>query len=634
MTRFNTLRRLRRIAAFSLFCLGTSLSVAAQTPDVNNAATVEAFVDGVVKPTMAANHSPSGVVALMKDGEMIFAKGYGYQDVDKRIPMDAENSLVRPGSISKLFTWVAVMQLVEQGKLDLDADVNSYLSSFKVKETWPGQPVTLRHIMTHTAGFEAGGLGYLIMNDASRIIPLAEALEKYQPARINPPGVHTGYSNWGSALAGLIVQNVSGMDYNDYIETHIFDVLGMKNATFREPLPEQYQPHMAKAYGYAAGAYHEQNYEIISNFAPAGSLAATAYDMSLFARALLNGGGFDGKRILKPETMQQILDEGFSHDPRVRGTGLGFLKRRYGPDDLENFGHDGGTTIFLSHFGLSLKEDMMLFSSFSGPGASAVHKAFVKAFYDEFFPRDIPRLTPPADFADRAAKYAGIYHSWRGNFTLAESLTRPLGGSPVAPMPDGTLLIAGKRYVEVEKNLFREVDDYGRVAFQEDADGNITGYVIDGTGVMQFYKAPIYETWSFIQTYVGLALLLFVGVMLKLAFRFREYRTERGLEKTAMRASVLLALINLLFVIFGYMGVSVGEQALTYALPNTLKIALVFPLLATLAALYHAYVAYRVWRLGAFTGVAARIRYSVITAAGLFMVWFYAYWNLIGFNYY
>ena len=634
MTRFPAFATLCHAVALSLLCLGASVSASPQAPDVNNPAIVEAFVDGVVKPTMAANHSPSGVVALMKDGKMIFAKGYGYQDVNKRIPMNAETSLVRPGSISKLFTWVAVMQLVEQGQLDLDVDVNTYLKAFKVKDTWPGQPVTLRHIMTHTAGFEAGGLGYLIMNDASRIMPLAEALEKYQPARINPPGVHTGYSNWGSALAGLIVQNVSGMDFNDYVETHIFDVLGMKNATFREPLPSKYEPHMAKAYGYGAGAYREQNYEIISNFAPAGSLAATAYDMSLFARALLNGGGFDGKRILKPETMQQILDEGFTHDPRVRGTGLGFLKRRYGPDDLENFGHDGGTTIFLSHFGLSLKEDMMLFSSFSGPGASAAHKAFVKAFYDEFFPRDIPRLTPPADFAERASKYAGIYHSWRGNFTMAESLTRPLGGSPVVPMPDGTLLISGKRYVEVEKNLFREVDDYGRVAFQEDADGNITGYVIDGTGVMQFYKAPFYETWGFIQTYVGLSVLLFIGVMLKLAFRFGEYRAAKGPEKTAMRASVLLALMNLLFIAFGYMGVSVGEQALTYALPTTLKVALVFPLLATFAALYHAYVAYRVWQQGAFTNVVAHIRFCVVTAAGLFMVWFYAYWNLIGFNYF
>ncbi|WP_417451928.1 serine hydrolase domain-containing protein [Kordiimonas sp.] len=609
------------------------LAAQSQVPDVTDARVVEAFVDGLVKPTMAANHSPSGVVALMKGGDMIFAKGYGYQDVDNRIPMDAENSLVRPGSISKLFTWVAVMQLVEQGKLDLDADVNTYLNTFQVRDTWPGQPVTLRHIMTHTAGFEAGGLGYLIMDDASRIMPLAQSLERYQPARINPPGEHTGYSNWGSALAGLIVQNVSGMDYNDYIETHIFDVLGMNNATFREPLPKKFEPHMAKAYGYGAGKYHEQNYEIISNFGPAGSLAATAYDMSLFAQALLNGGSLDGNRILKPETMQQILNEGFTHDPRVRGIGLGFLKRRYGPDDLANFGHDGGTTIFLSHFGLSFKEDMMLFSSFSGPGARATHTAFVKAFYDEFFPRDILTIAPPEDFAARAGKYAGTYHSWRNNFTMAESITRALGGSPVIPMPDNTLLISGKRYAEVDKNLFRQVDDYGRIAFQEDADGDITGYVIDGTGVMQFYKAPFYETWSFIQTWVGLSLLLFVGIVLKLLYRFRDYRTAEGLAKTALRASVALAFANLLFVLFGYLGISAGEQALTYALPATLKFALVFPLLATVAAAYHAFTAYRVWQDAALGSVFARLRFSMVTLAGLFMVWFYAYWNLLGFNY-
>ncbi|HKX55730.1 MAG TPA: serine hydrolase domain-containing protein, partial [Xanthomonadales bacterium] len=181
--------------AMTLFCTTTSV---ASTLDVTDPAVVEAFVDGVVKPTMKENHSPSGVVMVMKDGQVVFAKGYGYIDVEQRIPVDPVTSLFRPGSISKLFTWVSVMQLVEQGKLDLDADVNQYLETFKIEDTFPGQPITLRHIMTHTPGFEDGGLGYLITNDESRIMPLAESLAKYQPDRINPPGTHTSYSNYGT----------------------------------------------------------------------------------------------------------------------------------------------------------------------------------------------------------------------------------------------------------------------------------------------------------------------------------------------------------------------------------------------------------------------------------------------------
>ncbi len=618
----------------ALFLLVPSLSYALPSPDVTNTAVVEAFVDGVVKTNMKSAHSPSGVVAVMKNGKLIFSKGYGFLDIEKRIPVDPKTTLFRPGSISKLFTWVAVMQQVETGKLDLDADVNQYLKTFQIADNWPGQPVTLRHIMTHTAGFEDGVLGYLIIDDPSRIMPLDQSLAKYQPRRVNAPGQHTAYSNWATALAGLIVANVSGLTFNDYIQKHIFDVLGMKNASFAEPLPPDLNAKMAKAYAYTAGRYDEQRYEIISNFGPAGAAAVSAHDMSTFARALLNGGAVDSKRILKEETLQQMIEGGFAHDPRVRGMGLGFLKRRFGPVDFENFGHDGGTSRFVSHLGMSQKEDFMLFSSFSGPGMRQTHEAFVKSFYDEFFPSGVAVVTPPADFAERGKRYEGTYNSWRSSFTKIESLLRLSGGMKVTALPDNTLTIAGKRYVEVDKNLFREVDDYGRVAFQEDANGEIVGFVIDGFGVMQLYKAPFYETPAFTVSLVGLSLLGFVGIFLRLAYQWSEFRTLEGAEQKAFFASIYVAVANYLFFIFASVGVSGGLISLMYNLPITLKIALFFPMLATLAALYHVYCAVQVWRQSALVSAWARVRYSLVTVCALFMVWFYYYWNLLGFNYF
>ena len=620
------------LAAF--FLLGHSPGYALDHPDVTNPAVVEAFVDGVVKTNMKSSHSPSGVVAVMKNGKMIFSKGYGFLDVENRIPVDPETTLFRIGSISKLFTWVAVMQQLEQGNLDLDADVNQYLQSFQIDDSWPGQPVTLRHIMTHTAGFDESVFGYLILDDASRIIPLDQSLAKYQPQRVNAPGQHTAYSNWATALAGLIVSNVSGVPFNDYIQRNIFDVLGMKNASFAEPLPPELDAKMAKSYGYTKGRYNEQNYEIISNFGPAGAAAVSAHDMSIFARALLNGGAFDGQRILKAETLQQMIDEGFAHDERVRGMGLGFLKRRFGPTDFENFGHDGGTSRFNSHFGMSQKEDFMLFSSFSGPGMGITRKAFVKSFYDEFFPNEVTVVTPPADFAERGKRYEGTYNSWRSSFTKIESLMRLSGGMKVASLPDNSLMIADKRYVEVGNNLFREVDDYGRVAFQEDANGEITGFVIDGYGVMQLYKAPFYETREFTGSLVGLSLLIFVGVFLRLAYQWSGFRALQGTEKKAFVASISVAVTNSLFFIFASIGVSGGLIALTYDTPTTLKFSLIFPMLATLAALYHVYCSVQVWRQGLLVSSWARVRYSLVSLCALFMAWFYYYWNLLGFNYF
>lgn len=609
-------------------------SYAQDYPDVSDSAVVEAFVDGVVKTQMQNSNSPSGVVAVMKDGKMIFSKGYGFLDVENRIPVDPATTLFRPGSISKLFTWVAVMQQVERGNLNLDTDVNDYLNSFQVEDTWPGQPVTLRHIMTHTAGFEDGMLGYLIIDDPARIIPLDTSLAKYQPRRVNPPGQHTAYSNWATALAGLIVSNVSGVPFNDYIQQNIFDTLGMKNASFSEPLPPELDANMAKSYTYTDGRYNEQRYEIISNFGPAGAAAVTAHDMSLFARALLNGGAYDGRRILLPQTLAQMIDEGFAHDERVRGMGLGFLKRRFGPSDFDNFGHDGGTTMFASHFGLSLKYDFMLFSSFSGPGMRETHQAFVKSFYDQFFPNEVSALTPPVDFADRSQRYEGTYNSWRSNFTKIDALLRLFSGMKVVALPDNVLMIDGTRYVEVETNLFREVDGYGRVAFQEDQNGAITGFVIDGFGVMQLYKAPFYETPVFTAGLLAFSTVIFVGVFLRLAYQWPLFRTLKSAEQKVFLASIFAAATHLLFLMFALVGTSEGLIALMYELPTALKFTLLFPMLATAAALVHSYCALHVWRQSLLGNFWARIRYSLVTLCTLMMVWFYDYWNLLGFNYF
>ena len=186
------------------------LWLAAATPanaSIDDPVALEAFVDGLVQPMMQSQNSPSGTVAIAKDGQIVFAKGYGYQDIEAGIPVDPAKTLFRPGSVSKLFTWVSVMQLVEQGRLDLDADVNTYLDGFRIRDTFD-EPVTLRHVLTHTAGFEDGALGYLIIDDPAKAVPLREAMEKYQPERVNPPGKQTAYSNYATALAGLIVQNV------------------------------------------------------------------------------------------------------------------------------------------------------------------------------------------------------------------------------------------------------------------------------------------------------------------------------------------------------------------------------------------------------------------------------------------
>ena len=631
-----------RICAGTLFLLLGAIAGAAPA-SLDDRATLEAFVDGLVGPLMKANGSPSGTVAISWRGELILAKGYGFQDVENQVPVDPARTLFRPGSVSKLFTWVSVMQLVEQGKLDLDADVNTYLETFQIREAFDA-PITLRHIMTHTAGFEDGGLGYLIIDDPERIMPLREAMERYQPDRVNPPGKQTAYSNYATALAGLIVENVSGLPFADYVRQHIFDPLGMEQSTFVEPLPEPLAAHMAKSYAVEAGRFVEKPFEIISNFAPAGAQSASATDMVRFAEAILNGGELAGRRILDADTVQQMLTRAFSHDERLAGMALGFYET-----DVNGFGvlgHGGDTAWFHSFLGIDKANELTFFVSFGGQGGSPVRSAFAPAFYNEYFPRDMPRPEPPENFAERAGKYAGTYGFWRSNFSSIEKALGLANVVQVAPTGDNTLVVSlagtAKQYAEVADNLFRELSPSislisgispQHVAFQENDDGDITGFVMDGLPFMSLRKLPLAATPALNFALLGLALLVFLGVAAGRWYRRSLIRSQPSADRAAINAAFVAAAANLLVVISAVIVLAIVQDALFGGIPLLFKLWLVVPIVATVAGLYLLFRTVLVWRDGLLSGTWARVRFSVVTLLALFMCWFYYYWNILGYQY-
>lgn len=628
------------ISAISL-ALGTMASAAPSSLD--DPAALEAFIDGVVKPLMKNNNSASGTVAISSHGELIFAKGYGFEDIETQTPVDPYTTLFRPGSVSKLATWVSVMQLVEQGKLDLDADVNTYLQSFQIKDTFE-EPITLRHIMTHTSGFEDGGFGYLIIEDPEKTIPLRDAMERYQPVRVNPPGTHTAYSNYATSLAGLIVENVSGVPFSDYVQQNIFDPLGMTNSSFVEPLPPSFAEHMAKSYMPEAGAYLEKPFEIISNFAPAGAQSSTSIDMVKFAQAILNGGELNGNRILRSETVEQMLTRNFSHDDRLMGMLLGFYETDYNGSRV--IGHGGDTQWFHSFLGIDRDKDLALFVSFGSPGGSVTRYAVTTGIYDEFFPRIESPPVPPEDFAERASKYAGTYAFWRGNFSKIEKAFGISSVVQIAPTKENTLLMAfgggAKQYVEVEKNLFRELNSNlslvagispRQIAFQENADGVVTGFVMDGLPFMSLRKLPGYATPSFNFSLLGLSLLVLLGFALRRYFQRREIALLSEGSRSAIKGAFYASATHLLVVILGAVVISIVMKNLISGFPLLFKVWLILPIAATLTTLYLLYQTVRVWQQRLLTGVWSRIRYSLVTLSALFMCWFYWYWNILGFQY-
>ena len=301
---------------------------------------LESFLDGLM-PLQIRNADIAGaVVAVVKDGHVLFEKGYGYADVAAKRPVIADSTLFRPGSISKLFTWTAVMQQVEAGKLDLDRDVNAYLD-FKIPASF-GRPITLRDLMTHRPGFEET-VKDLAVDTATQLRPIGQYLRTHVPAQIFAPGTVPAYSNYGATLAAYIVERVSGQSFDDYVEQHILTPLQMAHSTFRQPLPAAFVPLLSN--GYDLGSQEPKPFELIE-VAPAGAMTTSADDITHFMIAQLGDGSYGGGRILQPATLAKMHERQTGWPDSMHAFALGFYEESQNGHRI--IGHGGDTQVFHS----------------------------------------------------------------------------------------------------------------------------------------------------------------------------------------------------------------------------------------------------------------------------------------------
>jgi CubicO group peptidase (beta-lactamase class C family) len=639
-------RVLLAVAAVSLlFAAGAPAAPTEETPaqdaamaleptGLNDPAELEAFIDGLMAAHMPSRNIPAATIAVVKNGELFFAKGYGYADRENKIPVSADTTLFRPGSTSKLFTWTAVMQLFERGELDLDADVNTYLTSFQIPATFP-EPVTMKHLLTHTAGFEDGSFGYLIVKDQDKLISLREALKAHMPDRVRPPGTWSSYSNWGTALAGLIVEEISGMPFPEYIEKNIFEPLEMTHSTFREPLPEDLAPDMAVGYKRKNGLYEPGYFEFISDFGPAGALSSTAVDMSHFMIAHLQLGQYGDRRILEEATARQMHSLLFTADPRLPGMAYGFYQ-----EDIHGqpvVAHAGDTMFFHSDLALLTEQNVGVFVSYVTNGGHA-RMELMDAFVARYFPSDEPELPkPPEDFVKRGQKYAGTYRFIRHNWSDLEKLLSMPSKVTVAVMPDGTLLTGGIfeepwRWVEIDKNLFHQIDGGMTLAFIEDDDGAINHFVFSAFPFMPAYRVAWYAAPTFNYVLLAVALLLCVTTLVSF-FRHRKKRKEDPSgARWAVRLAALVSGLTLAFLVAVTIIVSSAGESLFSGFPPTLTAALMLPIVTSILTLGVAVFAVLSWKNGYWTRFR-RLHYTLFAVFAIGLVWFYWYWNVLGVQY-
>lgn len=598
---------------------------------------IAAFLDGIMPQQLAREDIAGVVISVVKDGKVVFAKGYGYSDVEKKKPVSPEDTLFRPGSISKLFTWTSIMQLVEQGKLDLDHDVNDYLD-FKIPATYP-KPITLRNIMTHTPGFEES-IQELFVADAKDLKPLGPYLQQHMPARIFPPGTTPAYSNYATAMAGYIIQRVSGQDYFDYVDEHIIKPLGMTHSTFRQPLPDALAPLMSK--GYEVGSQPAKKFEFVEA-APAGSSSVSAMDMTHFMLAHLQDGKYENVQILKPETARLMHSRQFENLPDMNAMCLGFYEETRNGHRI--IGHGGDTQYFHSDLHLMPDAQLGFFISYNsaGKGEISTREAVWHAFLDRYFPTTDPDPPPVANAAKDADDVSGHYIVSRRSGDNIFSVLSVAGETKIFRNDDGTISAKDlkdmngepKRFREIAPLMFRDVNDQDRLAFKKDSSGNLVA-VIDYP-FMVFQKASAWENSAFqLPLIIGSLVVIVLTLLLwpVAALLRRHYGKPLTLTPQQKRLRLLVRLVCAAFVLFFLGYVVFFAQALkdigmlSPKADPLLRVIQLFGWIAVLGTIVALYNALRSWQDPA-RWLWSRIGDTLIALSCVGAVCFVFTWHLL-----
>jgi CubicO group peptidase (beta-lactamase class C family) len=610
--------------------LSPSAAIQIATPQpLSWAETAGLFLDHALSDQLAFRGIPGAAVAVVQGGKILHLAGYGQADLQQRKPVSAETTLFRTGSVSKLFTWTAVMQLVEQGRLDLYADVNQYLSAFQIPETYP-EPITLAHLLTHTAGFEERAFGFYA-RAAGELVPLGRFLADHMPARIFPPGEVSAYSNYGASLAGYVVEQVSGVPFEDYVETQILAPLGMADSSFRQPLPPALAARLATGYR-ASLQPGDFEWDLA---APAGALSATAADMARFMIAHLQKGRSDTARILGERTTQAMQRRRFTNHPAVSGLTHGFHELDIAGQRV--LAQPGDMLHFTSALFLLPEHDLGLYVAYNRGRAADVPLELVYGFLGRFFPSHswlLPESLPISD--TDVGRFTGSYRSTRRNETGLEKLQEFFSPVRVRVAGPGVLHISGLKVVpeslwmETAPCLFRDRSSPQILAFREDASGRATHLFEDNFPIAGYTRLPWYGAPEihYALLAVCLALFLLTPIAWSVSALRRPSRGGARLAQRARAAAGTMCVVNLLFLA-GMVVVIANGRELLFGITPLARAVLLLPLLSTVLTGLTLFLAVIAWR-GSYWSLWSRLHYSLASLSGLAFVGSLHYWNLLG----
>jgi CubicO group peptidase (beta-lactamase class C family) len=550
---------------------------------------LETFVDGVVKDAMAREHIAGVTVSVVQNGQVVLKKGYGFASLRPQRAVDPDRSLFRVGSISKTFTWIALMKEVEAGRIRLNQPINLYLpEKVQVRDQGYDQPVRVANLMDHSPGFEDRALGQLFEDRYGRVRPLALYLRQERPRRVHAPGAISSYSNYGAALAGEAVTYTSGKPFERLIEEEIFVPLGMTHSTFREPrpskaglpapMPAALAADIASPVHWTPAGFEQRKYEYIGQIAPAGSASSTAADMARYMIALLNGGQLNGVSIFGPTAAQAFRTPLRKTPTGINGWAHGFMTYDL-PGGYRGYGHGGDTIDFHSNLVTVPALGLGIFISTNSETGAPLAGRFPDRVVQEFYaaPQVFPRAGSDELAAD-GAPVSGYYLTSRRAYSGLEGfVTSIVGGTRVSISPQGRLITSGRDNVRtwtpegpLADRRFISTQGDQRIAFSNEPGQARAFFVSFGGALMErapFWREPATLAW--LAGLTGAAALATLG---GIAFRNRrEFRENQMQGRASLVQNIQAVLWLVALALAGLWAAKTGDAAyVIYRWPGAL----------------------------------------------------------------
>jgi CubicO group peptidase (beta-lactamase class C family) len=589
---------------------------------------LESFLDEFIPEQMERSHVPGLVIVVVQGDKVLLSKGYGYADIANRIPMSPQTA-IRAGSVSKSLTATAVIQLVEQGVLELDAPVSDYISDLDLEDEY-GPASTVAQLLNHMGGYN----DTVVLShspDYEGWEPLGDVLRADLPPRAFAPGLVSSYSDWNFSLLGYAIERATGTPYEETIADLLFKPLGMENSTYAQPLPEEIYEKLAVGYGWN---YEKANYDIVPHdfvrMSPGVVLVTNGDDMGAYMRALLNDGSLDGNRIFEEETLSLLLKRQSAAHPYSRGNSYAFTELTLA--DRKVLYKDGNGIGFTSRIILMPDQDLGIFVSVNHrnlgetmwitEAAVMATRTLLPEIMENFVPAsdiEIPEVQPLPNRANHINRFTGQYQKAgisRSDFFKLEGL---LDFVSVKNNGDGTLRIGSGNYVEVEPLVFQSVNspDFF-VIFIENLMGEVEFLTFGGTGSYQ--KVPWYQAKNVQIAFLGVISL--VSLWMVIAWPI----TRKGHWMVWVVSLLILGFIGGVGMLF----VSSVTDLLIFfkTIPVSIKILFTLPWVIGLLTLSLPVFLFQIWKEGN-TPWLGKIHYVLVMLSAAATVWLANFWKLI-----